>query len=260
MAIAKTKNALKQRLERFFSSKEQFRIDANDFLYSLSSIADTYVFGGMVRDICLFGIKGFESDIDVICSLDKKTLINALQSKNINNISENKFGGFRVSQKKIDIDIWCINDTWAFTNELIRFDGLDSILSTTLMTWDSVLYDFKNKKIICNDNYFDDLLTGRLELVLERTPNEIGAIVRVLRTIYGKHAQILGPKAVYMLKKALVDYKPDELIRYERKSYSSKYLNTQRIISISDLLRNHEEKKEISITSFKQLPLILEQS
>lgn len=258
MAIAKTKNALKQRMERFFASKDPSRAEANDVISSLSNVTDLYIFGGMVRDICLFGVNGFQSDIDVICNSDKNTLINALNFKNIKEVNENRFGGFRISQLQLDIDIWCMNDTWAFTNQLIEFDGLDSVLSTTLMTWDSILYDFSNKKIICNDDYLKDLLAGRLELVLEKTPNEIGAIVRVLRTIYGKHAQILGQKAACMLKRSIMSYKPEELVFYESKSYSTKYLNIQRINSISTLLTFYEGQGDISVTNFNQLPLNLE--
>lgn len=257
MAIAKTKNALKQRIERFFDSSNSARAEANDVLSSLSGVTDLYIFGGMIRDICLFGSKGFKSDIDIICNSDKRSLINALNFKNIIEINENKFGGFRISKLELDIDIWCINDTWAFKNDIIKFEDINSILSTTLMTWDSILYDFSNKKIICNDDYLKDLLSGRLELVLEKTPNEIGAIVKILRTIYGKHAQTLGQKAATMLKRAIATYTPKELILYESNSYSTKYLNIERIETISNVLDLYTGVGDISVTNFNQLPLDL---
>lgn len=257
MTTARTKNALKQRVERFFASNEPARAEVSDVLNSLANIADIYVFGGMIRDICLFGIKGFQSDIDVICNSDKETLIRALTFKNIHDITENKFGGFRIKQLGWDVDIWCANDTWAFKNGLIEFQGINSLLSTTLMTWDSVLYNFSTKEIICNDDYLKDLLSGRLELVLKETPNEIGSIVRILRTIYGKHAQTLGEKAACMLKNAITNYNPNDFILYEYSSYSKKYLNNERLLSLSMLLEDYDGSGDLIVSNYKQLPLNL---
>lgn len=62
------------------------------------------------------------------------------------------------------------------------------------MSWDSILYDVKKKHLISPDNYLHDLHHRRLELVLQKTPNEVGSVIKILRTIYNKRVQITGPQ------------------------------------------------------------------
>ncbi|MGI1999784.1 hypothetical protein [Shewanella frigidimarina] len=255
MSTAKTTKALKQRVERFFVSNNAGRNEVNDILSSLTNVADIYIFGGMIRDICLYGVKKFDSDIDVICTCDRNSLVNALLFNNINVFSENKFGGIRIKQLEWDIDIWCVRDTWAFKKGYIPFVNINSILSTTLMTWDSILYDFNRKQVICDDDYLKDLMLGRLELVLDKTPNEIGSIVRILRAIYGKDAISIGEKVINMLKNRIGKYSIDELVQYEINSYSKRYLNSARVESLISLLKNYIGYGDLSVEKYKQLSL-----
>lgn len=80
----------------------------------------------------------------------------------------------------------------AFKNRIVEFKDTYSLLNTTLMSWDSILYDVKKKHLISPDNYLHDLHHRRLELVLQKTPNEVGSVIKILRTIYNKRVQIPG--------------------------------------------------------------------
>ncbi|MGS3629742.1 hypothetical protein ACLFKX_11300 [Enterobacter hormaechei] len=135
----------------------------------------------------------------------------------------------------LDFDIWSINDTWAFKNRIVEFKDTYSLLNTTLMSWDSILYDVKKKHLISPDNYLHDLHHRRLELVLQKTPNEVGSVIKILRTIYNKRVQILGPQLTDFLLQALHEHSFDQLRQYEYGSYHSSSF------SVEDLRRLKED-------------------
>lgn len=43
-----------------------------------------------------------------------------------------------------------------------EYTDISSVLDTTLMSWDAILYDVKNGRVICRDEYFSDLSKNRL--------------------------------------------------------------------------------------------------
>tara|TARA_R110002050_G_scaffold300748_1_gene472205 strand:+ start:3113 stop:3889 length:777 start_codon:yes stop_codon:yes gene_type:complete len=254
---APNKEALRKRVERFFSSNSTANKEVNEILTSLTGCAEIYVFGGMIRDIGLFGLKKFESDIDLVFDGNKEQLLSAFNKAKITNYSENKFGGFRVKQSKWDIDIWTAHDTWAIKEGHVDFNDVSSLLDTVLMTWDSVLYNLSTKKIIYKDNYLDDLVSGRLEVVLDKNPNQLGSAVRLLRAIYGKHASYLGSNASLLLIDTLFSNDVDDLLSYENASYSKKYLNADKIIKLRNSLAHYGGEEDFNVSQFIQLRLNL---
>lgn len=237
MKIVPNHQRLKLRIEDFFDSCEE-RKQAGAFIDALAGQVHTWIFGGMIRDIGLYGRKGFVSDIDLVVDSSQEALLQALQSLSIENLSMNKLGGIRFRYSGIDFDIWCIQDTWAFKNSIVKFEEPHSLLKTTLMSWDSVLYDVKRKHVISTDNYLRDLHLRRLELVLQDTPNQEGSLIRILRTIYKKHVQILGPNICDYLRHSLQSYTFDDLSMYERRRYQSCSFTEVDLLILKENLRH----------------------
>ena len=99
----------------------------------------------------------------------------------------NKFGGFRIRNAKWDIDIWTMKNTWVFAQGHVDYRNINSLLDTTLMSWDSVLYSFPT--------------------------NKIGAYVRLLRPIYGKNVVNLGEKATKSLYNFFLEVPTEDICR-----------------------------------------------
>lgn len=173
----------------------------------------------MIRDIGLYGRGGFRSDIDLVIDWSRQDLIDALKSLRIEQVSFNRLGGIRFHYNSLDFDIWCVQDTWAFKNRMVAYEDTHSLLKTTLMSWDSVLYDVKKKRVISTENYLDDLHERRLELVLRATPNQVGSIIKILRTIYNKRVQVVGPLLCDYLLQSLQAHSYETLRQYEYRSY-----------------------------------------
>ncbi|MRT10719.1 hypothetical protein GJV07_00240 [Enterobacteriaceae bacterium RIT711] len=247
MNIVQSKRNLKRRVEGFFASEKDERQAASNFIEALSMHAHVYIFGGMIRDIGLFGHNGFSSDIDLVFHGSRHKLYQALESLNIPHFTENKFGGFRLTHSRMDYDIWSLEDTWAFREDVISLHNIDSLLHTTLMTWDAVIYDINAKKIITQPNYFQDLINRRLDLVLEKNPNEKGSVVKIIRTIYGKNAATLGGKLCAFLKNHLSCYSSTELIQYERANFDKNLITAARIDKLLILLEQWQKGEDIII-------------
>ncbi|WP_394239966.1 hypothetical protein [Vibrio astriarenae] len=221
------KQALKKRVNRFFKSSTQCRTDVYEFVETITkkNQFDVYAFGGLVRDIGLFGVRDFSSDVDLVVESHRPQLLKALSRLPKESVTENKFGGFRVRQGAWDIDIWCAEDTWAIKNKLIAYEDVTSLLKTTFLSWDSALFDVRNQHLICSNEYLEDLISGRLDIVLQESPNELGSMVRLARAIYSKGARELKSNALETLRLYFEKYSFSDIVAYEKKSYAKRFLN-----------------------------------
>lgn len=229
MKPVKDKKALEKRVGRFFSSDMSGRHVVTTFIKYIASAYPTFIFGGMIRDIALFGLAKFDSDIDIVVDANQKDLQDLLESYHVGHLVKNKFGGFRFRIQIFDIDIWSVRDTWAFKNKVVEYTDISSVLDTTLMSWDAILYDVKNGRVICRDEYFSDLSKNRLELILDTNPNYLGSIVRVYRAIFWKGATYLGPKACKYILESYNKLSKDEIIMYETISFRKKFITSEKI-------------------------------
>lgn len=228
--------ALKKRVDRFFNSETSVRTEVHDFIgFFIKNKINIFSFGGLVRDIGLFSVRDFDSDVDLVVDIDRETLchlIDMLDKTLKIRIKENKFGGFRINKNDWCFDIWCARDTWAIKENHVEYTGIESLLKTTFLNWDSVLFNLNDKRLICEKNYFDNLTSGELDLVLSYTPNELGALVRVMRAIYGKGVRKLHNRAIDFIYNGFCNYNKNEIIKYERLSYGNPFLDGKKLNKI----------------------------
>jgi len=234
---------LKERIDRFFKpplkrSKQHsqlsldFLTDSNkkqegtrpyvgaaDFINFLSDAVpngDIYLFGGILRDIALFGRKGFNSDIDIVVEGDWESCEAYLKFKGAH---QNKFGGYRLHIEGWPIDIWNAKKTWAITQGLIEYKGISSLTNTTVLNWDAILMNWRTKNFVSRNGYLESLKERKLDVVLEKNPNPIGMAVRVLRHLCMKEPRQITPKAIEYLARCTTSYSFAELKQTEIRSY-----------------------------------------
>lgn len=222
-------------MQRFFSVDSP-RKEAVEMLSPLLDKGDVLAFGGVVRDIALYGVKSFSSDLDLIFVGSRDHFLNELQKKGI----KNKFGGYRLKVGGWDIDIWHIQDTWAFKHRKATYKNELSLLETTIMSWDSVLYSLSKKRVYCHKGYFDDLSKGYLDLVLFDNPNKFGAMIRIMRCFVLKEATVFSPKIIEFLNQNLCNHSIDEILDSEKKSYHDTYLNRDICLYIANVISENE--------------------
>ena len=250
MARTATKSSdLVKRVKRFLS-RERDRDRVLSRL--LDSLDDAYLFGGVLRDIALFGIGRLESDIDLV-SESSRDQIRSVVETNRFRFRQNRFDGFRVETERWFVDIWSAEDTWAFRKGGCQYDGIESLLSTTITNWESILYQLNGCRLIHGENYFKDINDRYLHTVFDKNPNPLSMYVRILRTYACKDAARLSGKAAWVLNTALRRYSFEVLSAYERGHYSVPYIGH----AVYDLFRDRVEKPGLLTVELRPPPRAL---
>jgi len=248
VTAAKDKSVLKKRLQRFFNPDSKTRQGLRKFLDAVSEKVDVYIYGGVIRDIALYGVASFKSDIDIVFTGDETALNSVWETYGA---EFNNFGGHRLTVDHWQVDIWPAKSTWAFKEGHQRFESIESMLNTTITNWDAILYRWKDGKIICKEDYFKDLANYYLDVVFDKNPNMLGMYTRVIRYCAGKAAaKEVSPRVVRLLRLAFENYSERELLDYEKRSFRDRYLDNaayERLSKNKDLYKDDILPKELGL-------------
>lgn len=223
-----------------------------DFLVDATPDGEVYLFGGLLRDLALFGRKGFNSDIDIVVAGGWTNLVPYLEQLGAR---KNKFGGYRLTVGDWPIDIWNARETWAIKQGLVVYTGIASLTETTVLNWDAILMNWRTKRFVYRENYFEDIISRVLDVVLMENPNPKGMAVRVFRHLCHKDARKISVRAIQYLSKCTESYSFEELHSAEVASYSAPVIDK----NIYKLFEYTNSKKETDIQeSYKGAGRLLE--
>lgn len=218
---ATSHESLIRRLRRFFEDAPEERRPLTSFIEELNEVSSAVIFGGLIRDVCLHGVKKFKSDVDIVVRCqDSQAFERFIQSRNV---QKNKFGGYRLQVSRWLVDIWEFENTWAFSNGFIDPVDEKSLLETTFFNWDAIFYDVLERQLEFRDGYFDDLSNKVLDMNLEDNPNELGAFIRTLRLVSKNSAKTSRGLTEFMLSS--FDKTLDcQILNYEKNHFQSSLL------------------------------------
>lgn len=203
-----------------------------DFLSSSLPGGDVYIFGGVLRDLALFGKSGFNSDVDLVVEGDWREFVGYLESCGA---KRNRFGGYRLQVGEWPIDIWNAKETWAIRQGFVEYSGIGSLINTTVLNWDAILMNWRTKRFVCDQRYLISLRERALDIVLEENPNPMGMAVRVFRHLSHKDAKSVSHTAVAYLGKCTKRYSFDELKRAEMRSYGDSIIDPALFLFFEEL-------------------------
>ncbi|MFK9084465.1 hypothetical protein [Pseudomonas neuropathica] len=226
IAIASNLEALKKRVIRFFDSPK--RLEVKNFVRILSGSGEVLVFGGLLRDIALYGGSVFNSDIDLVIDCSPEVLFRFFEERNALS-GRNNFGGYRVKVGGWSIDVWPLRETWAFASGNVDFVDRRSLLLTTITNWDSIAYSFMDNALIADSYYMEGLRRRELDVILVENPNRLGALLRVLKLIFDKQVEVLLPKALMYLKAGLSEFSSADLFRSQINAFNKIYFSEEEI-------------------------------
>ncbi len=209
---------------------------------------DVYLFGGIIRDIALLGRRGFNSDIDLVVEGNWTHFVSYLESLNA---KKNKFGGYRLMVGEWPVDIWNAKETWAIKQGLVQYKGIASLTETTVTNWDAILMNWRTRSFIYRNNYFEDIRSRTLDIVLEENPNPLGMLVRVFRHLCLKDARKISESAAKYLAKGTKKYSLDEVKSCEISSYSNSVIEEPiySFFKYIDVSENQNMQNQFSIAS-----------
>lgn len=197
-----------------------------DFISDAMPSGDIYLFGGILRDLALLGKRGFNSDIDLVVEGDWTHLAEHLERMGAH---KNKFGGYRLDVAEWPIDIWNAKETWAIKQKIIPYQGVSSLIETTVLNWDAILMNWRTREFIYRKDYFEDINSGKLDIVLEKNPNPLGMAVRVFRHALLKEAKKIRLPAIKYMADNAKRYGFEQLRDAEMKSYSNTVIEAPRV-------------------------------
>ena len=233
--IAKSRGALSKRVKRFLQREYDKDKHLADLFRRIESLGNVYLFGGILRDIALYGIAEFGSDIDIVYT--GKTSEVDLSTVGFVSAPRNRFGGIRIKTQRWFVDVWDAQQSWAFIQGYRKYRSIESLLDTTITNWERILYRVDGGELICDDNYFSDLQQRYLDVVLEENPNALGMYIRLLRAYAIKDASILSNKAAQIIGEGLSAYSFEEMNDYEKAHYSGAYISKETY----DYLKGHDD-------------------
>ena len=260
---------LRQRVERFFREPVGSRIQRCDQLsfdipltlrpestidYPSKSIAafldfiadalpsgELYLFGGLFRDLALLGRNGFSSDIDLVVEGSWENCVAYIQTLGAR---KNKFGGYRLTVAGWPVDIWNARQTWAIEQGLVPYRGIYSLTKTTVLNWDAILMNWRDRTFVHANSYLDEINSRVLNVVLEENPNPLGMAVRVFRHLCQKDARKITQSAAEYLAHCADTYSFEVIRSAEIRSHGNSVIQPA-IYRLFEHLRDAEDQLNI---------------
>jgi predicted nucleotidyltransferase len=219
-----------------------------DFISAAVPDGNVYLFGGLIRDIALYGKKGFHSDIDVVVEGNWEQCIGYLEQLGA---ERNKFGGYRLVIANWPVDIWNARETWAIKHGFVTYDGISSLTKTTVLNWDAILMNWRTRNFVSTENYLSQLERRVIDIVLEDNPDPMGMVVRVLRHLCSKDARKVTANTVIFLATKTNQYSFAELKARELSSYGNTMINPDVYKFFHELkgIESNEIESKMSIAS-----------
>ena len=214
-----------------------------EFLCDAVPTGDLFLFGGILREVAMYGRRGFDSDIDIVVDGEWEAVVKYLIRRGA---KRNRFGGLRCIVDGWPVDIWRARDTWAIREGHVEFRGIESLLKTTILNWDAILLNWRAKEIICDRFYLRDIHEGIMKIVLERNPDPLGASVRAFRHLCLKDARKISIGAARFLSQAAKTYPFDVVQSTERNRFHSAAIT----LDVLEFFEKMDTKTEDSIRKY----------
>jgi hypothetical protein len=234
--------AIKPCLREMFLKYLECDLVFSRLFVEIEKVYDVIIFGGVVRDYIVF--KTFEPrDIDlVLCSNSAKgSLENLLYSYYPeSSIRKNQFEGYKLQSAYTFIDIWLLENTWAFRHGLLKA-SLDNLLRSVCLNIDAYAYHLTNKYFIGNCD--EKELPEKIDFSLKENPN---IDLNIIRALHLSKKYNIGLSA--HLKKTVVNFfnnkkkMEQRVINIQNKHYNRIVISNEEISNI--LMKEKKDYKD----------------
>ena|SRR5690554_3220433 len=184
-------NVEEQNIKKAFQLHFRQKMDEEKlmpFFYEIFIYGTAFVVGGFFRD---FLNSKTSRDIDVIVDISNSQLTEIIENSHFQ-YSVNRQGGIKIKLQNFELDIWSIENNWAFKNELVKLnedDKLHSIAKGCFYNYDSLVINLHNYSY--NLRYYKDFIRSNELNILQENPiykNLNPSLeANILRAFYIKH-------------------------------------------------------------------------
>jgi len=227
----KLKRDLRARLGRFVAadSKQHF-----PHLYSVledirSNDYPAFLCGGAVRNMLLCN-NSIPRDLDIILGYVSRERLETLFSDHIK--GETSLGGLKLQVEDWSIDMWLIQDTWAFKEGKVPGKGFSDYPKITFLNIDAIAIQLfskrRQKREIYSKGFFEAIAERTIELNFEENPAPAECIVRALR-IANKFNFVIGPRLARYMISYTNQMEIEELAEIYKRRYMSADVTVEKL-------------------------------
>jgi hypothetical protein len=174
---------LRSRVEKFLTNEENNQ--------SLASTLDEwrrrhwqpYLFGGVLRDLLVFGLRKKPRDVDIVVANGSAEELR--QALRLHIKRENRFGGFQLQVNRWNLDVWPLGSTWAFAKNTDLEPNPENLPKTTFLNVEAIAVAIDEKGLvgdIFEYGFFEGIQSRTLQINLKDNPYPALAAVRALAT------------------------------------------------------------------------------
>lgn len=214
------------------------------------------LFGGTLRDIAVSGPSASPRDFDIVVSgRSRQDLKSALS---VFDLTENRFGGFRVNSELTSFDVWRLEDTWAFVDFPLRGCRFQDLPKTTFLSTEAIvvdlLQDANNSRNVYEHGFFESIANRTIDINLPENPFPASCIAKTLvtaRRLQFDLSSRLATHLIHAFAKITVDQVHDAQLTH----YGVSYLRPDDINEVKDRLSDWHRRRtsgDFSISAYRQ--------
>lgn len=223
LEIQKMKRSLRARLGRFVTT------DSKRYYPHLYNVLEdirnngypAFLCGGAVRNFLLCN-NSVPRDLDIIMGYVSRERLATLFPDHIKR--ETSLGGLKLQVKDWSIDIWPIQDTWAFKEGMIKGSGFSDYPKTVFLNIDAIAIQLfskrRQKREIYSKGFFEAIAEKTIELNFEENPTPTECIIRALR-IANDFNFVIGPRLARYMISYINQIEIEDLAEKYRRRYMS---------------------------------------
>lgn len=249
MASDKNTDLIKKQFSTFLRSVKRSKkksVYKNLLEYIDGCNGRAFLFGGAVRDIYFNGKDARPNDFDVV--LIDSEVDEFLKGFKGHQIVRNNFGGYKICYQGVSVDVWEIENTWAFRNKRVEYLGIKSILETTFLNIESILIELNPKRRgreVYYQDFFSAVENEMLDVNLIDNPNLELSYSRIIHFSIIHNLYFSEGLISWMRDQVLNVHVKDVLKKYEAK-YGLVETEQNRILDFFDDLKSNKDEKVIS--------------
>jgi hypothetical protein len=207
-----------------------------------------FLCGGAVRNMLLCN-SSIPRDLDIILGYVSRERLEALFPNYVK--GKTSLGGLKLQVKDWSIDMWLIQDTWAFKEGKIEGKGFSDYPRITFLNIDAIAIQLfskrRQKREIYSNGFFKAIAERTIELNFEENPAPAECIVRALQTA-NRFKFVIGPR----LARYMISYTNQTDIEELAEIYQRRYMNAHMTV---EKLRNCFKSIKTQMQASKNRPV-----
>jgi hypothetical protein len=204
--------------------KRNLEDDVYEFLLKLARNTPVYVFSGIIRNFFLNNNEVRDLDLVIEDNVNIVELFHDFE------IKRNSFGGYKIVVGNTNVDLWHLENTWAINYQLmLPYELYRYIPSTAFFNFSAVIFNFNERKFLCNNPFLSFLNTKKINYVYKPNANYALCVVNSLYYVDKYNLGIEDKLVRYLkeLRKKNLDYSEIQIKHFGKIIYSDELIKAR---------------------------------